>query len=314
MHMKNKDFILNQKRDFGNIISDGFTFVKRTFKLQGEFFLLLVLPVLLFAIFSMYFVFSDLSAEVLIEQGSFSLFQTGKFILAYGGLIIAFLLFYYIIYSIAIQYEQNGNQVPEKEAVTRYMRENAGRYLLYFFVVIVLIIAIAALAFMFFFASPVIGGLVIFLLAIAAFFFVPYFSIFPIVYLRERKGLVEAMQDTIRLIKGNWWPTFGVVFITNIIGSFASYVFIIPIYILMIINMFGTGDNPANTGDDLGFYMSLMMIVSMLSGVIILTYTTSAILLKYFDLKERKDNVSIFDKIDQIGESESSIFENEGDY
>jgi hypothetical protein len=46
----------------------------------------------------------------------------------------------------------------------------------------------------------------------------------------------------------------------------------------------------------------------------VLTYSISATTLKFYDLKERKDNGGLLEKIDKIGDNESSIFENEGEF
>lgn len=312
--MRNKEFKVNQKRDFGNIISDGFTFVKRTFKLQAELFLYLVLPILLLSIYNMYFVLGDLTTDALIADGGSEIMQASKFVLAYAGTIISILIFSFIIYSIAIKYEENGSTLPERGDVIAFMKQNVGRYLLYFFTLAILMAMAIGLVFLFVLGSPVLGVILAFGLAIGGIYILPYFSIFPVLYLKEKKPFIQAIKDVFSLVKGNWMPTFGVVLVTNIIGSFASYVLIIPIYIMMIVSMFGSIDDGSGAGDDVGFYMSLLMIVAVIANVIVMTYTTSAIILKYYDLKERTDNVSIYEKIENIGNTETSIFENEGDF
>lgn len=312
--MPKKEFVVNQKRDFGSIISDAFVFLKRTYKIQFEFFLILVVPILLLAIYNYYYLFESMDFEGIESSNSpFGQFSPAKLILSYGGTILAYLMFSYIIYAVLIKYEEGNNITPNRNEISDFLKSNAGKYVSYFLTVIFIFLLLGLIGFGMIMISPGFGVLLIFLMMIAIFYIVPYISIFPILYLKEGKGFAESLSNTLRLIKGQWWPTFGVIIVTNIIASFATYILIIPIYIMMMVNIFSSADDPSG-GDQIGFWMSLLLIASLVSGIIVLTYSTSAIGLKYYDLKERIDNVGLIDKIDNIGNNETSFFENEGEY
>ncbi len=313
--MASKTFVLNQKRDFGNIISDGFTFVKRTYKLQLELFLMLVMPILILSIVNIYFVITKLYSGDWMNTSQFGEdLQIAKLVLGYAGFLIAFFAFTYIIYAIGIQYVRNDNQKPDRISVLGFMKTNALRYIAIILVIVLLVALGFGVVFGLIFVAPGFGVLIAFLMFFAIIFLIPFVSLTPMHFLNDNLSLANAIRDTVDLIKGNWWSTFGIWLITRMIGGFASYILILPIYIVMMVGMFSSSDDPSAIGDGMGFYMGLIMVVSMIANMIIMTYTVSAMVLKYFDLKDRNNNTSILAKIENIGKSESSIFENEGDF
>lgn len=314
MRMKNNTFVLNKKRAIGDIISDGFQFVKKTYKLQLELFLVLVMPVLLLSIFIIYFIFSDLDMLNLNTSSALNDESVLKLFGSYVGILFSVFLFYFMLYSIGIKYKQNNNEVPEKAEVTGFMKENALRFIAYvgafLGLLLVMVIFISAIA--------VISPFLIFL-GILVFFFgfiylLPLIFIFPMTYLEDDSSFSAAIMKTFQLIQGNWWPTFGVFVITNIIASLISYVFVIPLQMIMWFRMFSAPNSVEETASNTGSLMAMIMVVSMITGILVTAYSTSAMILKYYDLKERKFNTGLKEKIDQIGSNDSSIFENEGDF
>lgn len=311
--MDRKQLILDQTRNLGDIISDAFVFVKRNFRVIGELFLILVLPVLLVSIYNLYFVFTDL--DFLDPETSQNMFFTSglKVILGYGFSILAFLIFYYINYATAICYVENENIPPSKGQVIQFLKENVAKYLTYFFAIFLLFLAVGTMSFVLFSFLPGIGILVFFAFIFAIFYYFPMISILPMVYLDQEISFQDAVSKTIAYVRGQWWPTFGAIFVTNIIGSFASYILIIPIYAIMMIQLFSSSD-PGSSSDSVGFWMSMLMIVSIIASTIILIYTSAAVALKYYDLKEKKERTSLMNRIDDIGTGHQTMFENEGDF
>lgn len=312
--MRNYSLILNQKRQIGEIISDGFQFVKKTYKLQLELFLVLVLPVLLLSIFLLYIIFKDFDFLNLNSAAEFYDQEILQLFVSYIGVLISVFLFYYLLYSIGIKYKQNENEVPERADVATFMKENAFRFLGY----IGAFIGLLLIMILFFSTIAFISPFLIFL-GLLIFFFgfiyiLPLIFIFPMTYLEDNSSFSAALLKTHRLVQGNWWSTFGIFVITNIIASLISYVFVIPLQMIMWFRMFSSPNSIEQAASDSGSLMSIIMIVSMVTGVLVTSYSTSAMILKYYDLKERKFNSSLKEKIDQIGSNDSSIFENEGDF
>ncbi|GLR16636.1 hypothetical protein [Portibacter lacus] len=312
--MAQKQLILDQSRNLGDVISDGFTLVRRNFKVIGGLFLVLVFPFLLFALYNMYFVFSEMDLLNVDETDPFSMFGGFKIIIGYGLMILSFLIYYFIIFSSAITYQRNNNETPDRYMVINFMKENAVKYIIYFLAMIGMVFVMMAIMFLFIWVSPILSAFVILGMVVGMFYLFPFLNIFPLVYLDSDLSFIDALKDTIRLIKGEWWSTFGVILITNIIGSFASYILIIPVYAIMMVQMMSSDNATGDASSMMSFWMGIMIVVSVIASTIVLIYTASAVVLKYYDLRESKDSTSLYDKIDSIGSGESSMFENEGEF
>lgn len=313
--MARKQLILNQSRNLGDVISDGFTLVKRNFNVIGGLFLILVFPILLIGMYNLYFVFNEIDFLNLEEGSPLGMFGGVKLFMGYGLMILSFLIYYYIIFSAAIMYQRNNNESPDRYMVLGFMKENALKYLMYFFSMIMLMIGMMAITASMAMISPILMGIFVLALFFGFIYLFPILNIFPLVYLDGDIGFVDAVKETLRLIKGEWWPSFGVILITNIIGSMASYILILPVYAIMLVQMMSTMDGDMNgVSNATNTWMGILIVVSIISSTVVLIYTASGVVLKYYDLKEGKDNTSLYDKIDNLGSSNSNFFENEGEF
>ncbi|MBK9099954.1 MAG: hypothetical protein IPM14_18030 [bacterium] len=122
-------------------------------------------------------------------------------------------------------------------------------------------------------------------------------SIIFIVRLEEEIGFFDAVSRCIKLIKDNWWFTFGFILVIGIIQGFLTYALYIPTYIMMFVTAFSGVDSESS-----GLNRILYIITSIISslGVILYSISTVAIAFHYYNLVERKEAPGLLEQIDQI--------------
>lgn len=122
-------------------------------------------------------------------------------------------------------------------------------------------------------------------------------SIIFIVRLEEEIGFFDAVSRCIKLIKDNWWFTFGLMLVIGIIQGFLTYALYIPTYIMMFVTAFSGVDSESS-----GLNRILYIITSIISslGVILYSISTVAIAFHYYNLVERKEAPGLLEQIDQI--------------
>lgn len=128
------------------------------------------------------------------------------------------------------------------------------------------------------------------------------FSLFISVYVAERNkdvsgGVTDCINESYNLIKQNWFGSFGYLFIvTVIVGAFYMVLSIPSMFnsIFIFISPASTNFMMVFSAFSTALYYIGALFVSILSSV--------AVTFLYFDLKERRDGVSIQKKIDDIGQ------------
>jgi|GEM_PF-4963172 len=152
-----KNFTLNQRRDFGDSLGDGATFLKMNFKPLLSVFLTYVVPLMILPIVllvmtgSMSSIMDIYSFDAMSNPGD-SPFQ--------GFALVAIMLGFFFFYGLAyltlnlamygsfLAYETNGNVPVTADEIKEKMRENLGNYivsvLVYFGLILLLYIAMIA--------------------------------------------------------------------------------------------------------------------------------------------------------------------------
>ena len=108
------------------------------------------------------------------------------------------------------------------------------------------------------------------------------------------------------MTKGNWWKTFGTLFLLGIVVSIATYAFSMPmiIYTWMKMGVFSGEMDPTTiqnaTKDPIVILLNVITIIAqyLLNGIFIV-----GIALAYFDLNEQKNNTGTLESIENIGET-----------
>ncbi|MBO9676205.1 MAG: hypothetical protein J7577_22385 [Sphingobacteriaceae bacterium] len=279
-----------KKRDFGQVINDTFAFIRQNFKplikvyftFCGLFVLGSMLTMLLQQ-YKMVNIINTIGNGANTKGLGFSTLYGVEYFLA-----ILFSLATYASMSVAILsyiaiYVQKGNQTPTTDEVWGFFKY-------YFFRVFgssILLIILVSIAFLF--------------CLVPGFWLFPYVAmIFPIMVI-ENGGLNYSFNRSFKIIKDNFWVTFGTLIVVWIIVYACMSMVILPTSLFNMIGML-THKTP---------HMSLVltMITTVLQSLcqvftIIPIITISLI---YFSLVEQKENPGLLERISNFGNTEKPI-------
>ncbi len=248
---------------------------------------------------------TDPSLSLMMEFG-ISMGISALILLVSIGLIISSIKSYLIIYE-----EKQSNQidVPEVWAKTKTLFWRVlGAFLLYtitilgvYFMLILITIGISAITFG-------VGFILIFgVIVLIVYLAVVMSMIYPIIAF-ENKNFFSAFPRAFFLIKGKWWSTFGLLFILALIQSIIASIFMVPWYIIFIIQMLHTIPDsgisePSMAMEIVGsIFLTLYFLVSYLMYSIPLT----GLSFQYFNLVELKESKGLMQQIGTIGEEPQS--------
>ncbi|MCX2573468.1 hypothetical protein [Pedobacter sandarakinus] len=272
-----------QRRDFGQVINDTFTFIRQNLKQL----------ITLYFLFCGLFVFLSMGA-MLIQQyklsglitnsGSsirYSGYQFANYGIEYYFSLLFSLLSYcsmtVVILSYISIYVQKGNEKPTIDEIWVAFKR-------YFFRT--------------FWASIVLGILLLigFVLCILpGFWLFPFIGmVFPIMVLEdERIGF--AFNRSFVLIKNNFWITFATLLLIWIIVYACMSMIILPTTILGMVGIF----SQKSTQLSLTFMMISTVLQSLCQSFTILPVITLALL--YFNLTEQKEHHGLLERISDFG-------------
>ncbi len=276
-----KTITLREARDFGEIISDTFGYVRVHFKSLTKGLLLFSLPFIIISGILIGGSFGDIITNAENPEAIDAMAgMVGQFFLGILLLMVTF-LFIIIIVLKHIQLVDEGVEEIDMGMLTEGLGRNIGGLL-----GIIIITAVATTIGFFIFVLPGIY------LAIKL-------SLAPAIYVIGEEDFGEALSKSWELTKDYWWFTFGVSFVMSLILNVISNAFIIPLYIVLSVIIFSSGDpNP----DSFGSVFSVIYGLSMVVVGIFYCFPIISQALVYFHLNEVKTGASLFDKIDSLGE------------
>lgn len=279
-----------KRRDFGQVINDTFTFMRQNFKpLIKTYFT-----------FCGLFVLASMAAMLMQQYKMVNVINTGignrygqrsGLGYIYGieyFLSILFSLATYASMSVAILsyiaiYVQKGNQTPTTDEVWGYFKY-------YFFRVFgnsLLLMLMLGIAFLF--------------CLVPGFWLFPFVAMmFPIMVI-ENGSLGYSFNRSFKIIKDNFWVTFGTLVVVWIIVTACMSLVVLPTSILNMVTMF-TSKTPRMN-------VTLTMITTVLQSIcqvftIIPIITISLI---YFSLVEQKENPGLMERISNFGNNEKPV-------
>ena len=312
--MENQRFEFQRYREFGDIISDSFTFLFRNIKPLAIGFLVFVVPVFL------------LGALVMIPVMDFILGETEDlsslypFVTSFASIffVLATLLgsfvLYALVYAIVIAYQEHPDEELTIPIMWNYVPGFLGKILI---VTLIIVLVIAISSVVLFGISALISPVLIFLIGLVyapllLYFLVRYiFSAF--IYSSEETTLATSFSKSAFIIKDHWWWTFLVLIVVSLISTLVSYIFVLPATLYMGASSFLSADPDellAAPSKSAMIFYGLSMIGSLFTSA----YTVIGIILQYYSLKEKKEGTSLMDRIEQIGSDDSIGFDNEGEY
>lgn len=212
-------FPLSRLRDFGATISDTITFLREHLRELLKLYFIFVAPILLIATLLGADSFSEFFSGVGNNLGDF--FRKLKYfgpmmLLSVISYLVAAMIYPTLVYRYMRLYEEGGGVKPGMKEVTKgLMRQtisNAG----YSILLILGLLFSAAIMII-----PILGFLVYFCGMV--FLLVSFAMLLPVTTI-EGPSFPGGFARAIRLVKGRWWHTFGVIMIILMISWFFSMI------------------------------------------------------------------------------------------
>lgn len=273
---------LQKPRDFGDLITDTFTYLRIHFKTLGLGLVYFVLPVTLLGSILMgsgFYYISDMTADPASANAmdSFSFFF--RF---FGGTLLVMLSSSVLL---AVTYTHMRYTLQEISVDGPGML--AANIIPKTFGVL---------------ALTIINGFLSFLAALLFIFPGIYVAIklylSPAAFLIQNQTIGGAINRSWELVKDYWWLTFGFAIVIGIIAYIASSVLSLPIFIIGMLSglLGGSGDSAGILGAGIAVFYSLSMIFSILFSVI----PAVANGLHLLNLTERKEGSGLRSRIDEL--------------
>ncbi len=201
------------------------------------------------------------------------------FLLAIFFMMLSYLIVNVVTYSHIVVYKQSQDGIFDIDDVWQIVKKN---FLMILFTGIGYSFAV---------------GLGFILLIIPGIYLSITLSLIFIVRLEENLGFFDALIRCKKLIKDNWWFTFGLIIVVGIVQSFLGFILYVPNYIVTFFVAFTGIDSESG-----GFNRTLYIISSIISSLSVLFYSIStiAIAFHYYNLVERKEAPGLLQQIEEI--------------
>ena len=161
------------------------------------------------------------------------------------------------------------------------------------------------------------------------FYFLGVFSLYFPIYIFEDRGIADIgtiISRCFKLVKDNWWKTFGVFMITSIVVGIVSSVFFMPPYIMMISELFsleGGSEEEIMNSLSTNWFVVTFFILYVVARFILAFLILAGVSFQYFNLVEQKEAKGLIDTISgidsdggssQLGADKSGDSEADEDY
>ncbi|MFV1883625.1 MAG: hypothetical protein ACMZ7B_03975 [Balneola sp.] len=294
-----QEFTLNKIRDFGDIITDTFTYIRVHWRSLGKVFGLYVLSPLIIGIIllggSIAFSFDNL--ENPSDTGAF----LGAGISIFVGIMFIFFALFMLM-GVVYQHIQHTCSGEVPHTFSEFSRGMFGKTFSILMVSFLIGIVVAVALFIFFaiissFASVLATIIATIILYGLIGFFVIKISLFPVVFFVEGGSASSAIARSWELTENYWWFTFGIYFVINIIFSFLSMFAAIPLIILggVIAFIFG-----ADFQQDLPLIFGTLYASIYFFQIIASSAQFISLGIHYFNLVERKEGDNLTSEINRL--------------
>jgi len=293
--MTNTPINFKQERDFGDLLNVTFSFISLEFKKLATAILYFVVPFFLLASIAMtiYAVKAQEMAQTIVQGGKpdpLAIFATMGSLLGYVGVtmvlsIIASSVLMGTVLGYIKLYIQKGSEGFSIMDIWLQVTH----YFLPFLIATIVVGLVVTVGLIFCLIPGIYLGV-----SLSIIFSIMIFEDIP---------FSAAFSRSFKLMKTNWWTTFGVLIVATIIVYLLSILVSIPSILLgfksMLTNL--KDGHPMNLDLSLGFYIvsSLTRLFTQIFLVIPMVITAFL----YFNIVEKMEKPSV-NKIDQIGENE----------
>lgn len=306
------DIVLDEQRNFSDVINACFAFVRQEFKPLFKtvalytFFPLLGLAVSLTFYFKGTFELA-MSGEIgqLSNEGQINL-PWGWYALLILSALVTQVVMSGVIYEYMLLYKTKGRGNFTPSDVARKLMQDiwalAGFSILTFLLIVLAGSAIGLIGGLLSTLSPIFIVPFVIIFMVGMIFIMVPLSLLWVVKVFEDKGYGNTLSRCFKLTKNSWWKTFGLLFVMNIIISTMGAIFQIPLYVYFLF-MVITG---AQSGQMPQFNTSMMLVFSLIGiygSMWLYSLFMLAVGFHYTSLKEEKDSDSILNRIEKISET-----------
>jgi len=276
-------------RDFGQVINDTFSFIRQNLKpLIKTYFIFCGLFVLAGMLSMLMQQYKAVNLVNSIGNGSTRNLGFGAQFGVEYFLALLFSLASYASMSVAILsyitlYVQKGNQIPTNDEVWAYFKY-------YFFRVFsssILLILMLTVAFLF--------------CLIPGFYLFPFVAMMLPIMVIENGTLGYSFGRSFKIIKDNFWVTFGTLIVVWIIIYACMSFIVLPTTLLSMMGLF----SQKTPHMSLTFSMITTILQSLCQVFTIIPIVT--ITLSYFSLVEQKESTGLMERIAHFGKTEKPI-------
>lgn len=286
--MKQPNIELAKVRDFSAIINDSFMFLRQNFKPLLRifftfcgFFIVVAIITSIFQQFKIRDFYGESGLENMSSNKLFNYYKT-------WGWEAAFALLFSILSYTAIPvtvlcyiaiYKENGNVPPTNEEMWSYIK--------YYYLKIL--------------GCMILNGIIVIIGAV--FCFIPGIWLYPIMALTlpimtmENATYGYAFNQSFRLIKDNWWTTFGAIFIMWIIVAISAAIVTVPAALWSQFSLLLHWPG--------GKIATILTVVLSHLALVLYILPVITIALCYFSLNEQKEGTGLMARINQIGENKA---------
>ncbi|MGB0176253.1 MAG: hypothetical protein ACPF9D_03745, partial [Owenweeksia sp.] len=281
-----------KQREFGDKINITFAFIRQNAKEYFKYQIYLAGPFIALGTILIAVLFSTTMNSFTqgFEEGDFS--YSSNYSSGYGLLVaIVYLVIYGIISAVSLSFMRTYHENSQGNVPFNEVRSLTWKALF-----------------------PILGGCVIGGVAIGAgllFFFFPgifllvSFSLLIPIVVFEGSDSIAGLGRSYNLIKGKWWSTAGLLFVSLIIGGVLSYVVQIPVFIVGFVEAFTAVSEGTLEGEVLqsAWFNALGTLLAFLGMIINIFVVQTAMAFQYFNLVEKKESKGLMSKISDMGQA-----------
>ena len=281
-----KVFIFRKIRDFGSVMNHSFDFIKAENRRLGKALLIYVLPFFILTGILVMLVQTSMVQDLGngIKPGAtiFQSFSWERIGFSYLLQLLNFTVLSTVIFSFINLYLKKNGEFEVAELKGSILK--TGGKLLTANIVVGLIVAVASM----------------FLLIPGIYLGVVFSLVVPVIVFEDAK-LGQALSRSFEIIKGNWWKTFGILFIGGVIIYILSIILSIPLIISTAAKSFHAVSSHTQPQIFTQGYLIASTIISMIQ-----TFAWSLVIIfisiQYFSLVEEKERPTLQAKIDKLNE------------
>jgi hypothetical protein len=314
--MEKPEVVLTRKRDFSDVINATFSFLSQEIKPYARVILVYAaLPLLAATIITTIYSTKEMSNLVeLIRGGGIGITSVpdlGIMAAMYLFTIVAYVFLMGLTASYLKLYSEKGRRTFTSEEVWNGFIKSIGTHVLLILLTVVFLVLISAVgglitALMGFFmgsGSGVFTAIAVFILVMGFMMFLIYIMV-PLTFAyytiySENTGVIAAAKRGFSLVSGNWWFSFGVLFILTIIVFVLSSLFSIPVLITTLVKGFVAVQTEAVSGGP-SLTLILTSLLSTIGSYLIYPIVFVGCGIQYYNLRMQKDNEDLLQKVSEI--------------